>query len=123
VRAPCTSRGLLPTSPSAVKKRCLLQNKQLAKSAFPSSPARRFAANPDIRRQNSALYTRIDELGAQISQLSTENVYLRSAHIELAGTLRRERVRAHDVVSDVEAAVRPPPFFNHSARHAEMTSL
>ena len=61
-----------------------------------------------IHRQNCSLSLKIEELNAHISTLYVENLRLRASEIALQTELKREKLKCHKIMSDAEAAVRPP---------------
>ena len=58
-----------------------------------------------LYRLNSTLSVRIEELNAQIHALNVENLRLRTAEIQLASELKREKEKSRKIMADAEAAV------------------
>ncbi|RXW23661.1 hypothetical protein EST38_g2215 [Candolleomyces aberdarensis] len=61
-------------------------------------------ANKHITKLNSTLSVRIEELNAQIHALNVENLRLRTAEIQLASELKREKEKSRKIMADAEAA-------------------
>ncbi|KAJ2912235.1 hypothetical protein MD484_g8177, partial [Candolleomyces efflorescens] len=61
-------------------------------------------ANKHITKLNSTLSVRIEELNAQIHVLNVENLRLRTAEIQLAAELKREKEKSRKIMADAEAA-------------------
>jgi hypothetical protein len=63
------------------------------------------AAKLTVRRLNSTLSVRIEELNAQLSTLYVENLRLRASEIALSAQLKREREKSRKIMAGAEDAV------------------
>jgi hypothetical protein len=89
-----------------VKKKFLLANKHITKCVLTFTPNTPPEPQENLRRLNSTLSVRIEELNAQISSLYVENLRLRASEIALAAQLKREQEKSRKVMTEAEAAVR-----------------